>query len=42
MGASANIIFSAYETHIEYQRPAFDSPSKITRQNFHEHLGDER
>ncbi|KAG1880778.1 hypothetical protein F4604DRAFT_486260 [Suillus subluteus] len=42
MGASAKIIFSAYETHCVYQRPAFDSPSRITRHNFNEHLGDER
>ncbi|KAG1764460.1 hypothetical protein EDD22DRAFT_951709 [Suillus occidentalis] len=42
MGASAKIIFSAYETHCEYQRPAFDSPSRITRHNLFEHLGDER
>ncbi|KAG1744959.1 uncharacterized protein EDB91DRAFT_169436 [Suillus paluster] len=36
------IIFSAYETHCEYQRPAFESPNHITRHNFNEHLGDER
>ncbi|OAX38705.1 hypothetical protein K503DRAFT_677249, partial [Rhizopogon vinicolor AM-OR11-026] len=42
MGASANIILSAYETHCQYQRPAFDSPSNITRHNFNEYLGDER
>lgn len=42
MGASAKIIFSAYKTHCVYQRPAFDSPSRITRHNFIEHLGDER
>ncbi|KAG0704109.1 hypothetical protein DFH29DRAFT_802401 [Suillus ampliporus] len=42
MGASANIIWSAYETHCVYQRPAFESPSHITDHNFKEHLGDER
>ncbi|KAG2072551.1 hypothetical protein BDR04DRAFT_1074096 [Suillus decipiens] len=42
MGASAKIIFSAYESHCVYQRPAFDSPSRITHHNFNEHLGDER
>ncbi|KAG0704107.1 hypothetical protein DFH29DRAFT_997994 [Suillus ampliporus] len=42
MGASAKMISSAYETHCVYQRPALESPSHITRDNFNEHLGDER
>ncbi|KAG2121596.1 hypothetical protein DEU56DRAFT_984296 [Suillus clintonianus] len=42
MGASAKIISSAYATHCIYQRPAFESPSRITHRNFNEHLGDER
>ena len=41
MGASGAVIDAAYATHCEYQRPAFESPEDITRENFNKHLGDE-
>ncbi|KAL0576647.1 hypothetical protein V5O48_005347 [Marasmius crinis-equi] len=42
LGADGDIIQAGYETDSSYQRPAFESPEPITRDNFNEHLGDER
>ncbi|EIW52976.1 uncharacterized protein TRAVEDRAFT_175105 [Trametes versicolor FP-101664 SS1] len=41
LGANGDNIKAAYATHTSYQRRAYESPGKITRDNFHEHLADE-
>ncbi|KAI0367929.1 hypothetical protein BV20DRAFT_949395 [Pilatotrama ljubarskyi] len=41
LGANGANIEAAYKTHTSYQRKAYESPGPITRDNFHEHLGDE-
>jgi hypothetical protein len=40
LGASAPVIDSAYQTHVAYQRPSIPSPSAITADTFHDHLGE--
>lgn len=42
LGASGPLLEAAYEVHAPSQRPAFKSPEAITKDNFHEHLGDEK
>ncbi|KAH9940616.1 hypothetical protein B0H21DRAFT_574991 [Amylocystis lapponica] len=42
LGARAPLLEAAYDAHVSYMRPAFESPESIDEQNFHEHLGDER
>ena len=42
LGAPPEVLEAAYETHVEYQRPAFDSPGEITEINWKDHLGDEK
>lgn len=54
MGADATLLKAAYQTHVVYQRPAFESPevdetkeqqtSKgvINETNWKEHLGNEK
>ena len=39
MGARGELIEQAYQTHIVYMRPAFESPEPITEENFWKHLG---
>ena len=39
LGASAPIIDAAYQTHVEFQRPAIPSPGVITIKNFQDFLG---
>ena len=39
MGASGPLIEEAYETHVVYMRPSFESPEPITDENFWKHLG---
>ena len=39
MGARGELIEQAYQTHIAYMRPAFESPEPITDENFWKHLG---
>ncbi|KAI0776932.1 hypothetical protein BD413DRAFT_610512 [Trametes elegans] len=41
LGATGATIEAAYKVHSSTQRPAYKSPAPITRDNFHEHLGDE-
>ena len=41
MGASSETLKAAYQTHVEYQRPAFASPGPIDRSNWKDHLGEE-
>ncbi|EGN97420.1 hypothetical protein SERLA73DRAFT_57794 [Serpula lacrymans var. lacrymans S7.3] len=41
LGASAPVIKAAYQTHCDYQLPAYKSPEPITTKNFNDHLGDE-
>lgn len=33
---------AAYKTHVDYQRPAFDSPKEITDNNWRDFLGNEK
>lgn len=42
LGATPEVLQAAYETHKEYQRPAFDAPGEITEKNWKDHLGDEK
>ncbi|KAH8115154.1 hypothetical protein DFH11DRAFT_1688725 [Phellopilus nigrolimitatus] len=42
LGAPSEVLEAAYKTHVDYQKPAFDSPEDITGSNWKEHLGDER
>ena len=39
MGAAGPLIEAAYQTHVVYMKPAFESPEKITEENFWKHLG---
>ena len=39
MGASGPLLEAAYDTHVAYMRPAFESPEAITDENFWKHLG---
>ena len=39
LGASGPLIDAAYQTHVKYMRPAFDSPEPVSVTNFWEHLG---
>ena len=41
LGASSEVLEAAYQTHVKYQRPSFDSPTDITESNWISHLGDE-
>ncbi|KAG5333941.1 hypothetical protein C0989_004595 [Termitomyces sp. Mn162] len=40
LGAAGDLIKAGYEADSSYQRPAFESPEKITEKNFKDHLGD--
>ncbi|KAL0570873.1 hypothetical protein V5O48_011084 [Marasmius crinis-equi] len=42
LGGSKDVIRKTFEVDSKIQRPRFDSPEKITRDNFGEHLGDEK
>ena len=54
MGADATLIKAAYQTHVVYQRPAFESPEAgeakeqqtfnglINEMNWKDHFGDEK
>ena len=42
MGADRKLLNEAYQTHVVYQRPAFESPGSIDDGNWKDHLGDER
>ncbi|PPQ76847.1 hypothetical protein CVT26_002301 [Gymnopilus dilepis] len=42
LGADAYTVESAYERDCDYEKPAFESPGRITTENFSDHLGDER
>ena len=39
MGASGPLLEAAYDTHVAYMRPSFESPEAITDENFWKHLG---
>ncbi|RDX50762.1 hypothetical protein OH76DRAFT_440647 [Lentinus brumalis] len=39
MGAGGPLIEEAYQTHVVYMNPAFESPEPITEDNFWKHLG---
>ncbi|RPD56818.1 hypothetical protein L226DRAFT_492010 [Lentinus tigrinus ALCF2SS1-7] len=39
MGAGGPLIEEAYQTHVVYMKPAFESPEPITAENFRKHLG---
>lgn len=39
MGAGGPLIEEAYQTHVVYMKPAFESPEPITEDNFWKHLG---
>ncbi|THG97402.1 hypothetical protein EW026_g4588 [Hermanssonia centrifuga] len=39
LGASAETLNAAYETHVVYQRPSFKSPGAIDKSNWKDHLG---
>ncbi|KAF8063378.1 hypothetical protein FPV67DRAFT_240286 [Lyophyllum atratum] len=41
LGADEEIIGAAYKADSAFQLPKFDSPEKITVDNFHDHLGDD-
>ncbi|KAG6867506.1 hypothetical protein C0993_001915 [Termitomyces sp. T159_Od127] len=40
LGAAGDLIKAGYKADSSYQRPAFESPEKITEKNFKDHLGD--
>ncbi len=40
MGAGGPLIEEAYQTHVVYMKPAFESPEPITEDNFWKHLGE--
>ncbi|TCD65714.1 hypothetical protein EIP91_002290 [Steccherinum ochraceum] len=42
MGADADLLKDAYSTHVAYQRPAIPPPGPITKENWKDHLDDER
>ncbi|KAL0059275.1 hypothetical protein AAF712_013961, partial [Marasmius tenuissimus] len=42
LGASEDLIQAAYDVDSETQRAAFESPGRITKDNFREHLGNEK
>lgn len=42
MGASSITLKAAYDTHVVYMRPAYDSPGPIDKSNWKDHLGDEQ
>lgn len=42
MGANSATLRAAYETHVAYLKPAFQSPSPIDKTNWKDHLGDEK
>ncbi|KAF9261894.1 hypothetical protein L218DRAFT_868820 [Marasmius fiardii PR-910] len=42
LGADKEVIQSIYDHDITFQKPAFESPEPITRDNYNEHLGDEK
>ncbi len=42
MGADRKLLEAAYQTHVVYQRPAFESPEAIDDGNWKDHLADER
>lgn len=41
LGSSSEVLEAAYQSHVKYQRPAFDSPTEVTESNWMVHLGDE-
>ncbi|TDL18674.1 hypothetical protein BD410DRAFT_793062 [Rickenella mellea] len=41
LGASPSLLEAAYATHVDTQRPSFDSPDAITSKNWKDHFGDE-
>jgi len=42
MGAQGPVIEAAYQTHCEFQTPAFDSPGSIDHGNLWDHLGNQK
>jgi len=42
LGAIDTLLEAAYQTHVSYMRPAYESPEPITTENFDEHLADEK
>jgi hypothetical protein len=42
LGAPGKVLEAASETHVSYQRPAFDSPGEVTESNWLSHFEDER
>ena len=42
LGATPELLDAAYKTHVDYQRPAFDSPEEITENNWKNFFGDEK
>ena len=42
LGGDAHVIQAGYDHDKSYQRPSFKSPEPITRENFSDHLGDEK
>ncbi|TBU44557.1 hypothetical protein BD309DRAFT_862019 [Dichomitus squalens] len=39
LGANSTLIEAAYQTHVVYMRPAFESPEPVNATNFWKHLG---
>ncbi|KAF5319757.1 hypothetical protein D9619_008628 [Psilocybe cf. subviscida] len=42
LGADESILHASYKENAAYQRPAFASPNDITKENWKDHLGDEK
>ncbi|EJF59777.1 hypothetical protein DICSQDRAFT_108392 [Dichomitus squalens LYAD-421 SS1] len=39
LGANSTLVEAAYQTHVEYMRPAFESPEPVNATNVWKHLG---